>query len=141
MPNPVRLTSDEVDFSQRFQTTAAITGSPAAAAETIVATLNLNTDLAITTGVQLWGYAAYTVGATGTAIRLRIRRTNVSGTVVADSGAVTGGVAAAALRGDDIQAFDTGAVSPAQTYVLTLQVTGGSGASTVSATQLAALIV
>ena len=141
MPNPIRMTGDEVDLSQRFQTTAAITASPAAAAETIIATLNLNTDLALVAGVQLWGYAAYTVGGTGTAIRFRIRRTNVSGTVVADSGAVTGGVAAAALRGDDIQAFDTGAVSPAQTYVLTLQVTGGSTPSTVSATQLAALLV
>ena len=141
MPNPIRLTVDEVDLSQRFQQTTAVTGSPAAAAETIIATLNLNTDLAIVAGVQLWGNAAFTVGTSGTAVRLRLRRTNVAGTVVADSGALTGGVAAAALLMQDIQGFDTGATSPAFTYVMTLQVTAGAAASTVSAVQLAALII
>lgn len=141
MPNPIRLGGDEVDLAPRFQTTAVVTASPALAAETIIATLNLNTDLAITAGVQLWGYAAYTVGTSGTAATLRLRRTNVAGTVVQTSGPITGGVAAAALRADDIQGFDTGATSPAFTYVLTLQVTAGSAASTVSAVQLCALVV
>lgn len=141
MPLPIRYDSQNLDLAKRVQVTTAITASPALAAETIIATLTLTgfTDTAIVTGVDLSGWAAFTVGTSGTAATLRIRQTNVSGTVVATSGALTGGIAAAALVAQDVEGFDAGA--GVATYVLTLQVTAGGAASTVSATKLRATLV
>lgn len=141
MPVPIRYDSQGLDLSKRVQVTTAITASPALAAETIIATLALTgfSDTAIVSGVDLSGWAAFTVGTSGTAVTLRIRQTNVSGTVVATSGALTGGIAAAALVAQDVEGFDAGA--GVATYVLTLQVTAGGAASTVSATKLRATLV
>lgn len=141
MPVPISTTSSEIDLSQRAAATTAIVGSPALAAETIVASLTLNTDQAILSGVMLRGFIAFTVGTSGTAVTLRIRRTNVSGTVVATTGALTGGIAAAGLVAETILGFDTNVPGTGQVYVLTLQVTSGAAASTVSATEFDALIV
>jgi hypothetical protein len=141
MPVPIRYDSQGLDLSKRVQVTTAITGSPALAAETIIATLALTgfADTAIVTGIDLSGWAAFTVGTSGTAATLRLRQTNVAGTVIATSGALTGGIAAAGLVAQDIEGFDAGA--GVATYVLTLQVTAGSAASTVSATKLRAILV
>lgn len=141
MPVPIRYDSQGLDLTKRVQVTTAITGSPALAAETIIATLALTgfSDTPIVSGIDLSGWAAFTVGTSGTAITMRIRQTNVSGTVVATSGPLTGGIAAAALVAQDVEAFDAGA--GVGTYVLTLQVTGGAAASTVSATKLRAILV
>lgn len=141
MPVPIRYDSQGLDLTKRVQATTAITGSPALAAETIIATLALTgfSDTAIVTGIDLSGWAAFTVGTSGTAVTLRIRQTNVAGTVVATSGALTGGVAAAALVAQDIEGFDAGA--GVATYVMTLQVTAGAAVSTVSATKLRAILV
>jgi hypothetical protein len=85
------------------------------------------------------GWAAYTVGTSGTAVRLRIRQTNVSGTVKADTGALTGSQhGAGILSADDVNGFDT---APVNTYVLTMQVTSGAAASTVSALVLAVVLI
>ena len=141
MPVPIRYDSQGLDLTKRVQVTTAITGSPALAAETIIATLNLTgfADTAILSGVELSGWAAFTVGTSGTAVTMRLRQTNVAGTVVATTGALTGGIAAANLVAQDIEGFD--ALPGVATYVLTLQVTAGAAASTVSATKLRAILI
>src|SRR5690348_12473482 len=133
MPVPLKDDSAGLNLSSRFQFTTAVVASPAAAAETIIAQLNLNTDETIVSGISIRGWAAFTVGTTGTAVTFRIRRTNVAGALVVASGALTGGVAAGNLLAQDIYGFDTGAAVTGQIYVMTMQVTGGSAASTVSA--------
>jgi hypothetical protein len=141
MPVPIAQNAANIDLSQRAVATTSIVGSPALAAETIIAQITVNTDEAIISGIMLRGFAAFTVGTSGTATTLRIRRTNVSGTVVATTGALTGGVAAGNLVADTILGFDTGAATTGQVYCLTLQVTAGSAASTVSAVEFDALVV
>lgn len=141
MPVPISTTSSEIDLSQRFAATKAVVASPALAAETIIASLTLNTDEAIISGVMLRGWAAFTVGTSGTAVTLRIRQTNVSGTVIATTGALTGGVSAAGLVQEAVLGFDASPAATGQVYVLTLQVTSGAAASTVSAVELDATIV
>ena len=140
-PNPIAVSGTGVDLSTRVQTTTGITGSPSAATETVIATLTLAnfTLLAVQTGIDLSGWAAFTVGTSGTACTLRLRQTNVSGTVVATSGALTGGIAAAALVAQDVEGFDAGV--GVAVYVMTLQVTAGAAASTVTAVKLRAIIV
>jgi hypothetical protein len=141
MPVAISTTAAEIDLSQRAAATTAVVGSPALAAETIIASLTLNTDEQISSGIMLRGFAAFTVGTSGTAVTLRIRRTNAAGTQVATTGALTGGIAAGNLVAETILAFDTGAALTGQVYVLTLQVTGGAAASTVSAVEFDALVV
>jgi hypothetical protein len=126
-------------FNRSFRTHAVV-ASPALAAETIIAQLtNVGTD-GPTQAVLLQGWAAFTVGTTGTAVRLRLRADSLTGTLVADSGAVTGGIAAAALVQENVQGDDAPGDVDGKTYVMTLQVTGGSAASTVSAVSLFALV-
>jgi hypothetical protein len=141
MPVPLEVSAAQLDLSQRFVASTAIVGSPALAAETIVAQITCNTDLVIVSGIRLDGFIAFTVGTTGTAVTARLRRTNVAGTVIASTGAITQGVAAAGLDSIDVSGFDTGAALTGQIYVLTLQVTGGAAASTVSATALFGVII
>lgn len=125
----------------RIAFTTTIVGSPALAAETIIATLpGISTD-GLTQRCLLEGWSAFTVGATGTAIQFRIRRTGLTGTVVADTGAMTRGVAAAALGEESIMGIDSPGEVGSLAYVMTLQVTGGSSASTVSAVVLTATIL
>lgn len=126
-------------FNRSFRTHA-IVASPALAAETIVATLGgVSTDGA-TQSVMLWGWVAFTVGTSGTAVRVRIRESSVTGTLVADSGAVTGGVAAAALLQENVQGDDSPGDVAGLVYELTLQVTAGAAISTVSAVSLIAIV-
>jgi hypothetical protein len=141
MPRPINEAADAIDLSPRFVRSAVVVASPAAAAETIIAQTPAVGDVAIIQGVRLSGWAAFTVGTNGTAVRLRLRQTNVAGTVIADTGAVTAGIAAAGLAAQDVEGFDAAAVAPAQVYVLTLQVTAASAASTVSAVLIAGLII
>jgi hypothetical protein len=70
---------------------------------------------------------------------LKIRQTNGSGTVVAATGALTGGVAAAALLAQDVSGSD--ATPGVGTYVLTLQITSGATNTTISAVSLRAFVV
>jgi hypothetical protein len=143
MPAPISLSGDRVDLSPRVVQTQAITGSPAAAAETIVATLPALGDIAAQLGVWLSGSIAFTVGTSGTAFTLRVRRTNVAGTVVFTTGALT--ATAANLVAPGFNAFDpitvAGLTLPGQVYVVTLQVTAGSAASTVSAASVVAVCI
>jgi hypothetical protein len=142
MPLPIQRDAINEDLSARIQQTTTVAASPAAAAETIIATLTISrfSDMAVVTGIDLSGWAAYTVGTNGTAVQLRIRQTNVSGTIVGNSGALTGSQhGAAILSADDVEGFD--ATPGVGVYVLTMQVTAGSATSTVSAVKLRGIIV
>jgi hypothetical protein len=141
MPRGINESADASDLRPRVVVSTAVVASPAAAAETIIAQTAAIGDVAVLSGVLVSGWCAFTVGTSGTAVRLRLRQTNVAGTVVADTGALTAGIAAAALVSQDVEGFDAAAVSPTQVYVLTLTVTAGSAVSTVSAVKLSGMIV
>lgn len=136
---PMRLSGLAVDLTPRIQRSSTVVASPADATETIIASLTLGNDPPFGLGVLVFGFAAYTVGTAGVSGNLRIRRTNVSGTVVKATGALT--VAATQLFAPSIIAVDTGPTFPGQVYVLTLTVGSATAASTVSAVELAAIVV
>ena len=137
-----------VDLSPRVASSNTVVGSPATNAETVVCQVTgIPTDTPVMSGVFLSGCASLTVGTSGTAITVRIRTGTAAGagTVVATSGALTGGISAGNLISQDIQGFDTavsGGSSPGTaSYCLTVQVTGGAATSTVSQTNLTALVI
>src|SRR5436309_5575654 len=113
----IQLDGAEVDLSRRVKHSEAVAGSPADATETIVATFTIADSLPVVKGVQLFGFAAFTVGTSGTACNLRIRQTDASGTVIAATGAVTAGIAATKLAEMSVQGFDAAAALPNQVYV------------------------
>ena len=139
MPEPIRTDSIFVDLATRFQSTQTVGASPSAGTETIIGTLTLANfnDIQVTSGIRLHGWAAFTVGTSGVSANLRIRETNVSGTVVAATGATT--VAAAELHALDVVGKD--ATPGVAVYVLTLTIGSGAAASTVSALHLGAVII
>lgn len=139
---PIENSAITSDWSPRIIDTTTVQNSPiAAAAETIIGTVNIPNfgGVAIVQKIYLDGWAAFTVGGSATAVTLRIRQTNGSGTVVATTGALTGGVAAAALLAQDVCGSD--ATPGVATYVLTLQITSGATNTTISAVSLRATIV
>lgn len=142
MPQPIRANVANTDLQARFPVTTTVVASPAAAAETIIANLTIPNfgDTPILSGVLLQGWAAYTVGTSGTAVTFRIRQTNVTGTVVVSTGALTGSQhGASILSADDISGFD--ATPGVAVYCLTMQVTAGAATSTVSAVLLTGTVV
>jgi hypothetical protein len=140
MPPPaIRFDGAAVDLSGRVYHSNTVAASPALAAETIIATLTVSGNVAVQKAVYLESWAAYTVGTSGTAVTLRLRQTDAAGTVIATTGALT--KTAASLYADDVNGVDTGATLPGQVYVLTMQVTAGGAASTVSAVFLQAFVV
>jgi len=142
MPQPITSNVIHEDLTVRFPVTTTVVASPAAAAETIIASLAIPQfgDVAIVSGILLQGWAAYTVGTSGSAVTFRIRQTNVAGTVVVSTGALTGSQhGAGILSADDITGYD--ATPGVATYVLTMQVTAAAAASTVSAVALAATVI
>lgn len=119
-------------------TSSVIVASPALAAETVICAVANAEAPSDSPLFIVSGWAAFTVGTNGTAIRMRMRRgVDTTGTVVGDTGALTGGIAAANLVAQDVQGSDTPGAVAQQPYVLTLQVTGGTAASTVTAVNLA----
>lgn len=147
MPYGFIQSANTLDLGPRVASSSTIVGSPALAAETIVCQITgLDGQLSVSAGVFLSGVISFTVGTSGTAIRLRIRQgtTVGAGTVIADTGALTGGVAAANLLSQNLQGFDSGVSGgtaiAVTSYHLSLQVTAGAAASTVSQTNLFALI-
>lgn len=139
MPVPIREDSAGIDLGSRFFQTTTVTGSPAAATETIVATLATSGDIASTKGVFLVWSLAYTVGTNGITARYRIRQTDAAGTTKYDSGLIT--VVAATLLHVSGSAFDAAPVLPGQVYVLTLTIGSGSASSAVSAANLLGVVV
>lgn len=139
---PKQHDSANLDLSARVRATTTVTGSPAGATETIVATLPALPDLFVTSGVLLVAYAAFTIGTNGVGATFKIRRTDASGTTVVSSGVVNAGaIAATELMSMSAVGFDTGPTLPGQVYVATLTIASGSAASTVSAVSLAAVVV
>jgi hypothetical protein len=139
MPEAIKYGAASIDLSERVFRTGAVVASPAAAAETIVASLTIAADLAVMEGILLAGFGAYTVGTAGVSVNLRIRRTNVTGTIIKATGAMTR--AAAALDSDTLVTFDTGPSLPNQVYVLTATVASASAETTFSAVELIAVVV
>jgi len=139
MPAPITRNIVNDDMTGRFFGTSTVQNSPiAAAAETIIATVNVpdfgNTP--ILSGVRLHGWAAFTVGTNGTAATLKIHQTNAAGATVVSSGALT--VTAANLVAFDVLGAD--AAPGVGTYVLTLQITNGSANTTISAVHISASV-
>ena len=139
-PAPIRDDSANMDFSARFQRSTTVAASPAAASETTVCSLTLTGDIAVVQGTALWGFVALTVGASGTDVTVKIRRTDTSGTTVVSTGLLNA-PAAGDLLAIPLQGFDTGTAMPGQVYVLTVTVANGAATSTVSACSLLALVV
>lgn len=125
---------------QAYKPVTAVTASPAAAAETIIASIVGIDTVDADSIVQLFAQANLTVGGSGTAIRLRLRQTSLTGTVVGDTGAITGGIAAANVVSQDVSGVDNPGPVAGFTYVLTLQVTAAGAVSTVSAVFLSCLV-
>lgn len=141
MPVPIRENAQGIDLSGRLFFSTTVAASPSAATETTICTVTVSGDIASMAGCYLLGYAAFVVGTSGTACRLRIRQTNTSGAVVADTDATTGGIAAGNKVDMNCNGVDASPVYPNQVYVLTLTVTAGAAASTVAFTSLIAIAV
>ncbi len=139
MPEPLHLSAAGLDLSPRVFRDATVDGSPAAAAETTIANIAIPDDLAVTEGVLLIGYVAWTVGTAGVSGRFRLRRDSIAGTTIKDSGLTTR--VAAELNHDTIVGFDTTPTLPNEVYVLTLIVGSASAESTVSAVELVAIVI
>ena len=138
-PDPIRTNGGSVDLSTRFVRTGTVSASPSAATITQIGSVSITSNVVIASGVQLWGWAAFTAGTNGVSAKLDIRQTSTTGSVIATTGLVT--VTAASLYALTVEGFDTAATLPNQTYALCLTVTSGSAASTVSSLSLAALVV
>jgi hypothetical protein len=140
----IQVSGAGVDLSPRFLANNTIVGSPATAAETVVASLGPMTGAVVQgSGVLILAQVAYTVGTSGTQARYRIRQgtTAGAGTVIFDSGLTNAGITAANLVVENIIGFDTAAVFPNQSYCLTVAVSAASAQSTVSACSMAAIAV
>jgi hypothetical protein len=125
---------------QLYNPRTVVDASPAAAAETIIATFTGINTIDADSLVLLLAQANFTVGTSGTAARLRLRRTSVTGTVVGDTGAITGGIAATNLITQDIIGVDNPGAVASFVYVLTLQITAGAAVSTVSSVVIAPIV-
>lgn len=138
-PQGFKLSAATIDLSPRFATTATVAASPAAATETIIASLTVNLDVAVGAGVLIHALAAFTAGTNAVGGQLKVRKTDASGSTLVDTGAVT--VVATKLYAPALHAWDTGPSLPGQVYVLTLTMASGSAESTVSAVRLSALVL
>lgn len=138
MPQPINHNIIFDDLSARFVGTSTIAASPAAGSETVIATLTIPSfgDISQTSGIRLQGFAAVTIGTNGVSANLRIRQTDVNGSVVIATGALT--VVAGNLYAPSILGFD--AAPGIKAYALTLTIGSGSASSTVSALHLSAII-
>lgn len=131
MPRPV---------GQLYLPRTVVDASPAGNAETVISTFTGISTVDADSVVLLDALANFTVGTAGTAARLRLRQSALLGTLVGDSGAVTAGIAAGAVCSFQLFAADRPGVVANMVYVLTLQVTAATGASTVSAVLIAPLV-
>ena len=141
MPQPIQYSAEHIDLGPRYFFSTTVAASPSGSSETTIATITVNGDLSMSKGIRLSGWAAFTVGTSGANANLKIRQTNTSGTTIAATGALTGGIAAGNLVAQDVDGFDTAGVLPGQVYVLTLTVGSGAAASTVSAVLLDAIVI
>lgn len=139
MPDPIEIVSGHVDLSQRFKRSTTIVGSPAAAAETTIASLTITEDIVVVQGIQLVAWCAFTVGTSGVSANLKLHHTDSSGATLAATGAVD--VTAAKLVTSSVHGFDAVPVLPGQVYIATLTIGSGAAVSTVSGVFLGAIII
>lgn len=137
MAQAISASAKGMDFTPRFAESHAVAGSPALAAITTVCSLTFPgfSDVAIMNGVQLEGWAAFTVGTSGVTAKLDIRQTSTAGAVIATTGLLT--VVATNLVAFAVQGIDQAPLA-AGVWVLCLTIGSGAAVSTVSATQLQA---
>lgn len=116
--------------------TTTIQNSPiAAAAETVIGTVQVTTDAASV--VAIMGFVTLTVGTSGTAVVVRIRADSLTGTVVQSSGGLT--AVAANASNFMITGSPAALEIAARTFVLTCQVTAGAANTNITAMMLLAL--
>ena len=80
---PFETSGRFIDLSSRWKRTSTVVASPAAAAETIIATLTISEALQQALGVELVAWCAFTVGTNGVSANLKIRQTDASGSTIA----------------------------------------------------------
>lgn len=122
-----------------FASTVIQNALPATAAETIIAQLQI-TDASADTIVELRGWAKILTGASTTSIVPRLRRVGVAGTVVGEASGLTiiGAVGSTGEYG--IEATDQPGEVASLLYVLTIVQTAATGAGTLLATKLRAIV-
>lgn len=138
---PIVLDGAEVDLHRRFLANSTVVGSPATNAETVIASLTITDNFAVTQGVFVEAACAFTVGTSGVSATLKLRQTGTSGTTLYTSGAVT--VVAGNLIQMSAQALDAAAnvALPGQVYVATLTIGSGAATSTVSAVSIFCTVI
>ena len=138
MAEPITASALGLDLSARIVASKTVVASPALAAETVIATVELEDDPTIVSGILVMAFAAYTIGTSGTAANLRIRQTGLSGALIVSTGdrnVTAGNEAEISCDG-----FDTAPIA-GNVYAATLQIANGAAASTVSAVSLVALAI
>jgi hypothetical protein len=137
--SPINITGEHVDLSTRFVQSTTVVASPTGGTEVIIASVTIPAAI-IVTGVDVYGWAAFTVGTNGVSGNLKIRQTSVSGSTIAATGATT--QTATDLGELDVAGFDPSPAQPPtqQLYKLTLLIGSGSATSTVSAVYLKAVV-
>ena len=138
MGTPMRYAGIDVDLSSRIAVSTTVAASPAAGAETVIASVTLPSNFRSAEQVLVDAWAAFVIGTSGVSARLRIRRSDINGAVVGDSDVLTGGIAAGNKVAQDVAALDTASVA---VYALTLLVGSGAAASTVSQVRLSAFTI
>ena len=126
---PITLSGAALDLSPRIAQNTTVVASPAGATETIVGSITVPSGITIASGVLVICVFGVTIGTSGVSYRVRVRNTNVTGTVVGDTGVVT--AAAASLYQPHVLGFDTAAVAGTIEKV-TLTVASGGATSTVT---------
>jgi hypothetical protein len=139
MPQPIQYDAAHLSLASRFFHSETVAASPPDSTETIIASVAIGGDLAVTQGVYLFGWCAFTAGTNGVGATLQIRQTNASGSSKVSSGALT--VVATKLYAPSVFTIDTAPGSATQVYVMTLTIASGSAESTVSQARLVALVV
>lgn len=137
---PIQQSATGLDLSPRTFKSTAVAASPQANTETVICTVTCNQNVAVVSGAFIQASCAFLVGASGTDVTLKLRRTDASGTIIFSTGLINTATAAD-LMTFSLSGFDTGTVMPNQVYCLTLLVTAGGAESTVSAANIFVLVI
>lgn len=135
---PITYNGGAVDLSPRVSQNTTVVASPAAATETIIASITVPSGITITAGVLVICSFGVTIGTNGVSYRTRVRNTGVTGTVVGDTGVETG--SAASLYNVTVIGWDTAAVAGTLEKV-TLTIASGSASSTVTPLSIVAICI
>lgn len=133
------LAGVHVDLSDRITANTTIVASPALAAQTTVATINVKGQPSCLLGVLVWCKLSFTIGTSGVSYQVRTYRGTSSGTKLDDTGAVT--AVAADLYSDTVIALDPTQPGNGQLYTVTLTIASGAAASTISALTIVAAAI